>query len=61
MKEISAYLLPCIVVSILLFGAFSGVDVFSEFLDGAKKGFKIILNITPSLIALIIAINLLKS
>ncbi len=61
MKIFSSYLLPIIVIIIILHGAFKGVDVFSEFLSGAKNGFKIILNITPSLIALIFAINLLKA
>ncbi len=61
MKILSSFLLPVIVVVILVYGAFKGVDVFSEFLSGAKKGFKIILNITPSLIALIFAINVLKA
>ncbi len=61
MKVISSYLLPIIVIIIILHGAFKGVDVFSEFLSGAKKGFNIILNITPSLIALIFAINVLKA
>ncbi len=61
MKIFSNYLLPCIVVVILIYGAFKGTDVFSEFLNGAKKGFNIILNITPSLIALIFAINILKA
>ncbi len=61
MKILSSYLLPVIVIIIILHGAFKGVDVFSEFLNGAKKGFNIILNITPSLIALIFAINVLKA
>ena len=61
MKSFSDYLIPAMIVIIILFGAFKGVDVFNEFLNGAKNGFKIILNIAPSLIALILAINMLKS
>ncbi len=61
MKIVSSYILPIIVIIIILHGVFKGVDVFSEFLSGAKKGFNIILNITPSLIALIFAINVLKA
>ncbi len=61
MKVFSSYLLPCIVTLIILYGVFKGIDVFSDFLEGAKNGFKIVLNITPPLIALIFAINVLKA
>ncbi|MBR5441744.1 MAG: spore maturation protein [Clostridia bacterium] len=45
----------------MLHGLFKGIDVFSTFLEGAKSGFKIVLGIAPSLIALIVAIEMLKS
>lgn len=61
MKIINSSLIPTVVLLIILHGAFKGVDVFSEFLNGAKNGFKIIYNITPSLIALILAINMMKA
>lgn len=61
MRYISSLLIPLTVLLIVGFGAFKGVDVFTEFLQGAKKGFKIVLNITPSLIALILAINMLRA
>jgi spore maturation protein B len=61
MRYISSLLIPFTVLLIVGFGAFKGVDVFTEFLQGAKKGFKIVLNITPSLIALILAINMLRA
>lgn len=61
MKIISDALIPTVIVLIILHGAFKGVDVFSEFLEGAKQGFKIIYNITPSLIALIVAINMMNT
>lgn len=61
MKLISDSLIPAVVVLIILHGAFKGVDVFSEFLNGAKEGFKIIYNIAPSLIALILAINMMRT
>ncbi len=60
MKQLSEAIIPLCVVLILLNGAFKGVDVFSVFLSGAKKGFKIVLNIVPALIALILGINALK-
>ncbi len=61
MNSLSDYLLPAIVVIIVLYGAFKGIDIFNEFIEGAKSGFKTVLNITPSLIALLLAVNMLKA
>ena len=56
----SNYLLPSLVFLIVLYGAFKGINVFDEFLKGAKDGFKTIFTITPSLIALLLGVNMLK-
>ena len=61
MKGLSDYILPTIVVLIVIYGAFKGVDVFNVFIDGAKNGFKTVFNIIPSLIALLLSINMLKA
>ncbi len=61
MTQISNFIIPSIVVIMVLYGAFKGIDVFNEFLSGAKNGFRIVLSITPSLIGLIFAIELLKA
>lgn len=61
MNTVSSFLIPSVIILIITHGAFKGIDIFSEFLTGAKNGFKVILNITPSLIALFLAINMLKA
>ncbi len=61
MTDFTDYILPIIVTIIIVFGAFSGLNVFEVFLSGAKGGFETVLNITPALIGLIFAINALKS
>lgn len=61
MTEFTDYILPGLVVIIIGFGAVKGLKVFDLFLDGAKDGFKTVFNITPALIGLIIAVNMLKS
>lgn len=61
MSGITDYILPIIVTIIILFGAIKGLNVFDIFLAGVKSGFKTIFGITPALIALIVAINMLKS
>lgn len=61
MIKISDYIIPAVVILIIVYGIFKGVNVFDEFITGAKNGFKIIYTITPALIALIFAIELMKS
>lgn len=61
MSSANNFLIPSVVVLIIIYGTLKGVDVFGEFLDGAKEGLKTVLNITPSLVALILAVNMLKS
>lgn len=55
------FLLPVIVTGTVVFGAVKGVKVFDVFIEGAKTGFKTALSITPPLIALIMAVNMLKN
>lgn len=61
MSNISNYILPIFVCLIVVYGFFKKVDVFDAFTDGAKKGFNVFLSILPSLTALFLAIEMLKS
>ncbi len=61
MSKVTDYILPCLVVLIILHGALKGVNVFDEFITGATSGFKTVLNITPSLIALLLCVNMLRA
>ena len=61
MSNFTDYILPFLVAVIVAFGAIKGLNVFDVFLYGAKSGFKTVLGITPALIALIVAVNMLKS
>ena len=60
MTEISNFIIPSIIIIMITHGIFKGVNVFSEFTEGAKEGVKIVLNILPSLVALIFSIELIK-
>lgn len=61
MTDFTDYILPTLVLIIIIFGAVKGLNVFDIFLDGAKSGFKTVLGITPALIALIVAVSMLKN
>lgn len=60
MNKITDFILPTLVVLIILHGAFKGVNVFDEFVKGAKSGFNTVLNIVPSLIALLLCVSMLR-
>ena len=55
----SIIILPIIVVFIILYGFIKKVDIYDEFLLGAKEGLITTLKIVPNLVAMIFAINIL--
>lgn len=61
MNNISTYILPVFILIIIVFALIKKVDIFSAFIDGAKKGFEVFLSILPSLTALFLAIEMLKT
>ncbi len=61
MNNISNYILPIFLLIIIEFGFYKKIDVFGTFVDGAKKGFDVFLSILPSLTALFLAVQVLKS
>ena len=61
MNSVSTYILPIFIFIIIGFGTYKRIDVFGTFVDGAKKGFDVFLSILPSLTALFLAVQMLKS
>ena len=61
MNNISNYVLPIFVLIIIGFGLYKKLDVFGTFIDGAKKGFDVFLSILPTLTALFLAVQMLKT
>lgn len=61
MEQIGAAALPVIIGLILAFGFFRGVDVFDAFLAGAKEGIRTSFGIMPTLIGLIVAVNMVRA
>lgn len=58
---ISLWSLPVIIIVILTVGLFKKVPVYETFVDGAKDGFKVAVNIIPYLVAIIVAISMLRA
>lgn len=61
MTNISNYILPVFLLIIIGFGLYKRIDVFGVFIDGAKRGFDVFLSILPSLTALFLAVQMLKT
>lgn len=58
---ISLWTLPFIIVLILTAGIIKKVPVYEAFTEGAKDGFKVAINIIPYLVAIIVAISMLRA
>lgn len=61
MDFISLWALPFIIILILTMGILKKVPVYEVFTDGAKEGFKVSVNIIPYLVAIIVAISMLRA
>lgn len=57
----AAYIIPVLIASIVLYGLTQKVDVFSEFVAGAREGFSTSLKILPTLVALMTCIGMFKA
>ena len=58
---ISDFIIPFIIFYIVGFALLMKTQVFSEFTKGAEDGFKVVLNIMPTLIGLMVAIGILRA
>lgn len=58
---VSDYIIPFMFFYIIGLGLISKVNIFDEFIKGAKDGFKVVLDILPTLIGLMVAIGILRA
>ncbi len=58
---ISLWALPVLLLLVLTIGIIKKVPIYEEFTCGAKDGFKIAVNIIPYLVAIIVAISMLRA
>lgn len=62
MNHVSDYILPLISLFIIFYGFFHKVNVYDSFIKGVIEGFKVIIDIAPTVITMIFVIDLfLKS
>jgi len=58
---LSDYIIPFLFFYIVGMGLFSKQQVFDDFISGAKEGFKVVLDIMPTLIGLMVAIGIMRA
>lgn len=58
---ISDYIMPFIFFYIIGLGLLTKTPIFDEFIKGAKEGFKVVFDILPTLIGLMVAIGILRA
>lgn len=61
LNTISTWILPFIILTILTIGLIKKVPIYESFTEGAKDGFKVSINIIPYLVAIIVAISMLRA
>ncbi|HPU63907.1 MAG TPA: nucleoside recognition domain-containing protein [Mobilitalea sp.] len=58
---ISDYIIPFIFFYVIGLGLLTKTSIFDEFIEGAKEGFKVVFDILPTLIGLMVAIGILRA
>lgn len=61
LAHISEIVIPAVIFYIVGYGFVSKVKVYESFLKGAKDGLKVVVDIMPTLIGLMVAVGILRS
>lgn len=57
----AAWIIPALVAGLLMFGAVRRVRVYEAFIDGARDGFQVAVRIIPYLVAILVAVGMLRA
>ena len=58
MNTVSKIIIPLFVLFIIFYGVKKKVNVYDTFLEGAKEGLIMVFHITPTIIAMVFAVNI---
>lgn len=58
---ISDYIIPFVIFYVVGFGILMKVNIYDDFVEGAKEGTKIVVNIMPTLVGLMMGIGILRA
>ena len=59
-RTISIWAIPLFLVAIPVYGALKGIKVYESFVEGAKGGFQMAIRIIPYLVAILVAVGMLR-
>lgn len=59
--KISSLAVPLMILTIILFGIYKNVNIYSVFLDGSMDGLKTAVGIIPPILGIFIAINMFRA
>lgn len=57
----SAWILPCAVCGILLFGLWKGVDVYDALICGVREGLRVCLSVFPALLTMLTVVSMVQA
>ena len=60
-SRVSPWILPALMLGFLCFGCVRRVRVYEQFVEGAKDGFQVALRIIPYLVAILVAVGMLRA
>lgn len=57
----TSFVIPVLISAVMIYGLVKQVNVFDTFVSGAKEGFQTSIKILPALVALMLAVSMLKA
>lgn len=61
LTHVSDIIIPLIIFFVVGYGMVSGIKVYETFLKGAEDGLKVVVNIMPTLVGLMVAVGVLRA
>ena len=59
MQLIANLLIPLVTIIVIIYGLYKKIDIYDSFINGINEGLKMSISIFPTIMAMVIAINLL--
>ena len=56
-----SWLIPLLMLIIVTIGLIQNVKIYEAFIDGAKRGFQVVVNIIPYLVAILVAVGMFRA
>jgi spore maturation protein SpmB len=60
-RSLSPWIIPALMAGFLAFGVIRRVRVYEVFVEGAKEGFRVAIRIIPYLVAILVAVGMLRA